>query len=1682
MISFNQTFDEARAIKVLVVPIGDNSMYDKHFEIVSRTRNLPVFDLNRPSEWKNQNSMFKNFNWLSGGANILFEYLRYDRVANGPSDLDNFQCCRRILVVIGVINYPELDSSTSSRLIEDMDYYSRRHPHVVLKRYFVFNYFAAVASMSDGGTPRPPPQLPFADNNSPSSPARDPYAMVIFPPDGECEGGSMIDVHTKEIMGNVAVRLFQDAEERIATCEELRVKLANTSAFSTAPFPMPPWLPLTTTYEEMEDNSGGSEASRRVRRRLPGRIRKWMGDLCMQVCSPQDAWEHYSAAISDCRSQNDSMWLASSLEGSVLVMLTMLRLGSGASEELLGMVREIRSLVSSGGVGSVTGGVVRVAEERCVEAMSLYSRNIALCGLEVECSLRLARMHEQLSPSPERQQKVMEFVLRAAAVPGLNLPQQIECTIEGAFTCLRMNMKRKYAFLLYVAALLSADSENVSVAHSLVRCACQQYGIQLAEEEEQDIVTVNPERSWAGMRRMLLAHSAHFAKEFGDTSATARCLAALLRLVGEMEENRHRNRRLWIGSSSLLEDMKDSSGKGSAYQSPLDTDPKAQRWRENSAPQQYLQSTVHKFSFSGQSTMGSEGKSSPRGLEEGSVNTASPHAPEPDHPRSISVSAIASNMSYHDISRSGRSSSYVNNGQATLNSMTGMDHSQQDTVSQDDSHSEHSDHSNSNWGARFNPEALKNVRGHINVPKISPFVQNLVLKKKKKLGPRSNVGVGSSTSNSPFSLNGSAAAVALAKQNGSVSDPAALHCSLVTEPTSPSHAPLDVTPSTPPASTTRTVLHVPSSIPDPSYRLGVPLDSQSQSLSALSSVCAEIPPATPLVLDGLPFLIRLRPIPATEDQAYTPINIIPRDSVAASVAAAPMVAETASALFYDPFEAKRRKDKSRSSTISLLWSVGTVAIVEATLCNPLAVPMHLHDVHLLIDGPQHSCRPAKSVVIPPKTKEFSTHLAVCPRATGPVQIKGIRYSIYNAVHCSYVDSATGKGLTLSRELALPWKYPWSVVKSHSKTPPAHFDTDPEEATSCSTGNSDASANNNRTTEVSVVPESAALSLSASWGPDLGQQQSGVGDLENMGSEKYRAGNATIVADSVVTGCESLAMKLYDNEVRRETIRLNNLSASLKVVDLRITVVCTWRNAEIFGVSPSKAKAVYTLLPFTQVLVAGLKTDPSMLPASVFKRTHSSGDDAELAFPILVRLVGCDESEDVPRVNLPLAPRDRIALGLEFSNFMCCGSTGESAEFDLRIDVEYISEFPGMDRYLLQCVNDSEKPMEPSQPVGPGSDTVYVRRSILDVAVELSSDIRVSAIVPLDDALMDLNKYQTHTLSGFEIVSRCPFIPHRDSVVSANALAAVKEALGKSSEGRCREEGGTLKGTEVSCCSKIRRYAVEITNQSPCSISISTSSLLKGSETGSAQLKWQCVYPRGHSGDLEADAHYIEVAAHSSVNIIALVSVDDLRTYFQCATLTNDISQREAYRQAMSSLCLNWSMNHSSIGGGNVLSRKGRFHCTTTSDAVVDSLMLPTFEFNSYFSKSPASTGDTTIYVQARQFHRFRVDVKLLPNDPSSGLMIEEDKRRVEVLVVIVSNNDNRESTDFVVTGRPRAVLEAPVKDESGNSSFHHEISVCFTRCRGYFIYTFVRELDIADGEMGNSIWWTLDCPVCIVSE
>jgi hypothetical protein len=62
----------------------------------------------------------------------------------------------------------------------------------------------------------------------------------------------------------------------------------------------------------------------------------------------------------------------------------------------------------------------------------------------------------------------MEYVLRAAAVPGLNPMQQVEGILEGANICKRLQLHRKYALLLYMASLMSAESNHTSMAHALV--------------------------------------------------------------------------------------------------------------------------------------------------------------------------------------------------------------------------------------------------------------------------------------------------------------------------------------------------------------------------------------------------------------------------------------------------------------------------------------------------------------------------------------------------------------------------------------------------------------------------------------------------------------------------------------------------------------------------------------------------------------------------------------------------------------------------------------------------------------------------------------------------------------------------------------------------------------------------------------------------------------------------------------------------------------------------------------------------------------------------------------------------------------------------------------------------------------------------------------------------------------
>ena len=61
--SLHKSFEDTRSIKVLVIPIGENSLFDTHFDIISKFHCLPIYELNRPSNWKSTNKVFKYFDW-----------------------------------------------------------------------------------------------------------------------------------------------------------------------------------------------------------------------------------------------------------------------------------------------------------------------------------------------------------------------------------------------------------------------------------------------------------------------------------------------------------------------------------------------------------------------------------------------------------------------------------------------------------------------------------------------------------------------------------------------------------------------------------------------------------------------------------------------------------------------------------------------------------------------------------------------------------------------------------------------------------------------------------------------------------------------------------------------------------------------------------------------------------------------------------------------------------------------------------------------------------------------------------------------------------------------------------------------------------------------------------------------------------------------------------------------------------------------------------------------------------------------------------------------------------------------------------------------------------------------------------------------------------------------------------
>ena len=72
---------------MLVVPIGENSLFDAHFDLISRTKHLPKEELGYSNSRLVKSQAFRNFQWDDG--NYVFDYVRYDVAKAGNDIADN---------------------------------------------------------------------------------------------------------------------------------------------------------------------------------------------------------------------------------------------------------------------------------------------------------------------------------------------------------------------------------------------------------------------------------------------------------------------------------------------------------------------------------------------------------------------------------------------------------------------------------------------------------------------------------------------------------------------------------------------------------------------------------------------------------------------------------------------------------------------------------------------------------------------------------------------------------------------------------------------------------------------------------------------------------------------------------------------------------------------------------------------------------------------------------------------------------------------------------------------------------------------------------------------------------------------------------------------------------------------------------------------------------------------------------------------------------------------------------------------------------------------------------------------------------------------------------------------------------------------------------------------------------
>uniref|UniRef100_A0A8C6NFM6 Uncharacterized protein n=1 Tax=Melopsittacus undulatus TaxID=13146 RepID=A0A8C6NFM6_MELUD len=308
-------------------------------------------------------------------------------------------------------------------------------------------------------------------------------------------------------------------------------------------------IPLLCVPFEKKDFVGLDTDSRHYKKRCQGRMRKHVGDLCLQAGMLQDSLVHYHMAVELLRSVNDFLWLGAALEGlcsaSVIYHYpggTGGKVGSrraqGGSLSAEAGNRHRPGALTSNGINADTSAEIGRAKnclspediiDKYKEAISYYGKYKNAGVIELEACVKAVKV----LAIQKRSMEASEFLQNAVYINLRQLSEEEKIQRYSILSELyeRIGFHRKSAFFKRIAAMQCAapsiPEPGWRACYKLLLETLPGYSLSLDPND----FSQGTHKGWAAVQMRLLHELVYASRRMGNPALCVRHLSFLLQTM-----------------------------------------------------------------------------------------------------------------------------------------------------------------------------------------------------------------------------------------------------------------------------------------------------------------------------------------------------------------------------------------------------------------------------------------------------------------------------------------------------------------------------------------------------------------------------------------------------------------------------------------------------------------------------------------------------------------------------------------------------------------------------------------------------------------------------------------------------------------------------------------------------------------------------------------------------------------------------------------------------------------------------------------------------------------------------------------------------------------------------------------------------------------------------------------------